>query len=212
MNEKNNSINQNNNLNSINILQNDQSFNVEDDSCRKTVINKISDLFLNICNDNVKELMNHKENNLIKPFLTNNPSISIKDYLERLCTFSLINISTIILIVIYIDRICNINKFKLTYYNIHKLILSSMIVAIKYNEDNFYSNETYAKLGGIPKSEMAFLEYYFVTLINFNLFIKEELFYKYNNFFSSSDNEEEIEEEEEDSSEQSNNSNLKNIK
>ena len=33
-----------------------------------------------------------------------------------------------------------------------------MIVAIKYNEDNFYSNETYAKLGGIPKSEMAFLE------------------------------------------------------
>ena len=212
MNEKNNSINQNNNLNSINILQNDQSFNVEDDSCRKTVINKISDLFLNICNDNVKELMNHKENNLIKPFLTNNPSISIKDYLERLCTFSLINISTIILIVIYIDRICNINKFKLTYYNIHKLILSSMVVAIKYNEDNFYSNETYAKLGGIPKSEMAFLEYYFVTLINFNLFIKEELFYKYNNFFSSSDNEEEIEEEEEDSSEQSNNSNLKNIK
>ena len=211
MNEKNNSINQNNNLNSINILQNDQSFNVEDDSCRKTVINKISDLFLNICNDNVKELMNHKENNLIKPFLTNNPSISIKDYLERLCTFSLINISTIILIVIYIDRICNINKFKLTYYNIHKLILSSMIVAIKYNEDNFYSNETYAKLGGIPKSEMAFLEYYFVTLINFNLFIKEELFYKYNNFFSSSDNEEEIEEEEEDSSEQSNNSNLKKI-
>ena len=212
MNEKNNGVDQNNNLNSINILQNDQSFNVEDDSCRKTVINKISDLFLNICNDNVKELMNHKENNLIKPFLTNNPSISIKDYLERLCTFSLINISTIILIVIYIDRICNINKFKLTYYNIHKLILSSMIVAIKYNEDNFYSNETYAKLGGIPKSEMAFLEYYFVTLINFNLFIKEELFYKYNNFFSSSDNEEEIEEEEEDSSEQSNNSNLKNIK
>ena len=36
-----------------------------------------------------------------------------------------------------------------------------MIVAIKYNEDDYFSINTYAKLGGVQKSEMIFLEYYF---------------------------------------------------
>ena len=199
-----NNINVNDNL----INNNELSFsqNIINESPEKKVIEKISDLFSNICQDNKNEF-NKDKLNLIKPFITFNPSISIRDYLERFYKYSKINISTIILILIYIDRITNFNKFKLTYYNIHKLILSSMVVAIKYNEDEFYSMIFYAKLGGVTKAEMIFLEYYFVTLINFNLFISDELFNKYKDYITSTDSEEEENEEEEDSSENNNNIN-----
>ena len=58
-----------------------------------------------------------------------------------------------------------------------------------------YPMKIYAKLGGISKAEMCFLEYYFVTLIQFNLFITKELFDKYNDYISSADEEEENEDE-----------------
>ena len=187
------------NMNKINVKK--ESNSVEDinknficDSPEKKTIIKITDLFSNICDDNTNEYKN-ENNKLEKPFLIRNPSISIKDYLERLYKYTKMNSSTIILILIYIDRLCNINKFKLTYYNIHKLILSSMVVAIKYNEDEYYPMKIYAKLGGISKAEMCFLEYYFVTLIQFNLFITKELFDKYNDYISSADEEEENEDE-----------------
>jgi hypothetical protein len=70
-----------------------------------------------------------------------------------------------------------------------------MVVAIKYNEDEYYPMKIYAKLGGISKAEMCFLEYYFVSLIKFNLFVTKELFDKYNDYISSADEEEENEDE-----------------
>ena len=160
------------------------------DNSEKIIIKKISDLLSDICDDNTKNLKGEK-NLYIKPFLMRNiPPISIKDYLERLCKYSKINTSTIILILIYIDRICNIQKFKLTYYNVYKLILASMIIAIKYNEDEYYSNKFYSKLGGVTISEIVFLEYNFLSLIHYNLFVNNELFKKYNEYISSADSDE----------------------
>lgn len=69
-----------------------------------------------------------------------------------------------------------------------------MLVAIKYNEDDYFSNEFYAKVGGIKMIEMNKLEYEFLLLIEFNLFVNEDVFNKYNSYLlSAHDN---IEEEE----------------
>jgi hypothetical protein len=158
-----------------------------------TIINKISELLEDICDENTNSFKdtNHGENFNIKPFLSKNiPQISIKDYLERLYKHTKINCSTIILILIYIDRICNIQKFKLTYFNIHKLILASMIIAIKFNEDEQYTTKFYSKLGGVPVAEIVFLENYFFFLLNFNLFVKNELYKKYSDYISSANSEE----------------------
>ena len=149
----------------------------------------ISDLLNNICEEN--KIKSETINQNIKPFMTKNiPSMSIKDYLIRLSQFTKMNESTIILILIYIDRICNINNFRLSYRNIYKLILSSMIVAIKYNEDNFYSSEIYAKLGGLSVHELNYLEFQFLILIKFSLFIEKDLFDKYNDYLLSFQEEE----------------------
>ena len=138
----------------------------------------ISDLLNNICegNKDKSQLVNIK----IKPFMTMNiPTMSIRDYLLRLAKFANINESTIILILIYIDRICKINNFNLNFRNIYKLIISSMIIAIKYNEDHFYSKEVYAKLGGVTMKELNYLEFQFLILIKFSLFVEKDLFDNY---------------------------------
>jgi hypothetical protein len=154
-------------------------------------LKKMSDLLTDICDESKKET-----NLFYKPlkcFYSNIPYISIKDYLEHIYKYSKINSSTIALILIYIDRICNVTKCKLSYYIIHKLILGAMILAIKYNEDVFCSLKFYAKLGGITLNELYNLEVNFISLINFNLFVSDELFSKYNDYLLSSDNDDDDE-------------------
>ena len=150
----------------------------------KRALEKISDLLTGICDESKKEKeIFYKP---LKSFYSRNiPIISIKEYLQHVYKYSRFNSSTIILILIYIDRICNINKCKLSYYNIHKLILGSMIVAIKYNEDEYFSNNFYAKVGGISVKDLDFLEYVFLTLIDFQLFVDEDLYNKYSNYILS---------------------------
>lgn len=65
-----------------------------------------------------------------------------------------------------------------------------MIIAIKYNEDDYFANEFYAKVGGVSKSEMDRLEYSFLNLSQFNLFVNEEVFDKYNSYLISCHDEE----------------------
>ena len=149
----------------------------------KKVITTISELLNNMCKENNSLEINDKNvasNKKIKYFMLKKiPSISIKDFLFRLTKYSKISESTLVIILIYIDRMCHKYNFKITYYNIYKLMLAAMVVAIKYNEDEFYTLDFYGKLGGISKFEMNILEYEFACMINFKLYITEELFYKY---------------------------------
>ena len=189
----------NNSISSDKKLIIQQSELTNEEIIKLEIIELISDLLSNICEENKKK--NKQKNLLIKSFNNKNiPSISIKDYLFRLIKHTQINKSTIIIILIYIDRICNINHFFLSYYNIHKLILAAFILAIKYNEDNYYSMVFYSKLGGVTPGELNKLEFEFLILIRYNLLIQEELYKKYYNDLMSlkSDTEEEYESDEDD--------------
>ena len=189
-NEKKNYIDSNNEKEGLNIIR---------------TIEIIADLLVNICEEN--KTKKSKNSFLLKTFTNKNiPSISIKDYLLRLQKHSKVNESTIILILIYIDRVCNMNHFIITYYNIHKLILAAFILAIKYNEDYYYSMIYYSKVGGISLTELKNLELEFLILIRYKLYIQTKLFDKYYSDLMSlknvdSENDEEYEEQEEDENE-----------
>lgn len=161
-------------------LRHKESINSNEETVPKKTIEIISDLFNNICEESLQKAENLSKK--IRPFMTKTiPSITIKDYLLKLSQHTKINESTITLVLIYIDRICNFNNICLSYYNIYKLILASMLTSIKYNEDYFYSTEVYAKLGGVSPHELIYLEYEFLKLINFSLYVEQDLFDKYNN-------------------------------
>ena len=154
-----------------------------------TKLSIIADLLTDIC----EESTTNKDTNgpIIKPFISKKiPSVSIKSYLDRLAKYSKIENNTLLLILIYIDKVCDINKIRLNYFNIHKMILASMLIAIKYNEDDYYSNSFYAKVGGVTKSEIDVLEYEFLVLIDFNLYVSDDLFLKYYDYIKNVEDEE----------------------
>ena len=150
------------------------------------IIEKVSELLQDICDENKNDT-----NIFYKPlecfYSRRIPLVSIQEYIEYIYKYTKINSSTIILMLIYIDRICNMNKFKISYYNIQKLILASMILAIKYNEDEIYSFKFYAKIWSVTLNEICSYEYNFLSLIKYNLFVTEELFHKYSDYILSSD-------------------------
>jgi hypothetical protein len=145
----------------------------------------LSDLLTDICEENTGERDTNPPT-LIKPFLSKSiPAISIKNFFERIVKYTKIENSTLILILVYIDRLCDKQKFRLNYFNIHKIIISTMIIAIKYNEDEYFDQNFYSKVGGITIKELQKLEHSILTLLNFDLFVNETLFNKYYNYIQS---------------------------
>ena len=145
----------------------------------------ISDLLTDICEESTGD---HDTNvaNTIKPFLSKSiPAISIKNFFERIVKYTKIENSTLILILVYIDRLCDKQTILLNYFNIHKIIIGAMIVAIKYNEDEYYDMNFYSKIGGVTLKEIQKLEHSILTLLNFDLFVNETLFNKYSNYIQS---------------------------
>ena len=109
------------------------------------------------------------------------PNISIGDYLTRIKKFTKINDSTLIICLIYLDRYIKINKIILSDFNVHRIFFASLLIAIKYNEDFFYTNKFYSNVAGLKCSELNKLELKFVTDLNFDLFVDKNLFEKYKN-------------------------------
>jgi len=61
-------------------------------------------------------------------------------------------------------------------------LLTAALLAIKYNEDDFYSNTYYSKIGGVDLKEVNKLEEEFVKKIEFKFWIDDDLFNKYKNY------------------------------
>lgn len=57
-----------------------------------------------------------------------------------------------------------------------------MIVSIKLNEDLYFQNIFYAKVGGVSKKEVNKLEYEFLVKLDFDVYISEDIYKKYHNY------------------------------
>ena len=102
------------------------------------------------------------------------PNISILDYINRIIDYSKIEENTLIAGLIYIDKIAKV--IKITNFNIHKILFSCILIAIKNFEDEIYSNNYFAQIGGINNEELLKLELNISTLLDFQFFISEKTF------------------------------------
>ena len=112
---------------------------------------------------------------------TNIPKISIEDYLTRIQKYAKVEKSTLIISLIYIDRICA-KKLTLTYFNVHRIIFSAILISIKYNEDVYYKNKYYAEIAGVNVKELEILEHSFLDLLEFKLFVDDHTYEKYRTY------------------------------
>ena len=55
------------------------------------------------------------------------------------------------------------------------------MLAIKYNEDDYYSNQYYARVGGVSLNELNELEYNLLILLEFDIFVDDDVYTKYEN-------------------------------
>ena len=54
-----------------------------------------------------------------------------------------------ILALIYIDRLIQRNNFLLTELNVHRVVITAVLLAAKFFDDAYYNNAYYAKVGGV---------------------------------------------------------------
>ncbi|KAI1292907.1 hypothetical protein EDD11_008576 [Mortierella claussenii] len=111
------------------------------------------------------------------------PSISINAYLTRILKYCPCANECFLSLLVYFDRMArNVEEitggegrqFSIDSYNIHRLIIAGIMVSAKYFSDVFFTNSRYAKVGGLPVSELNQLEVEFLTLNNFALAISIE--------------------------------------
>ena len=143
---------------------------------------KLSKLELNISTilTEISGQNSNIEYNSDDPFSTIEPSeITLQRFFARIKKYAQIEKSTLIIILIYTDRICTTSGIILNPHNIHRIILGCLLLAIKYNEDFYFTNEQYAQIGGVTLEELNILEYFSFQLLDFNLYISEDIFQKY---------------------------------
>ena len=143
----------------------------------KKISNLINDLLLNNKSLSIYSQKNKEQSKMVFS-CKKKPKIKIKDYLKRIIQYTGIESSSLIIALIYLDRIC-LNDILITEYNIHRLVLTSLIISIKYNEDLIFENKYYSEVAGVSIKEFNSLEREFLTIINFNLYISDEEFLKY---------------------------------
>ncbi|KAL8450485.1 hypothetical protein Emag_003175 [Eimeria magna] len=100
------------------------------------------------------------------------PMITVSDYVERLARFFQCSRECFILALIYIDRLLQSNKHVwLCPLNVHRLVVTALMVAVKFADDTFYSNAYYAKVGGLPVKEINYLEATLLRMLRFRLHV-----------------------------------------
>lgn len=115
----------------------------------------------------------------------NIPTISLEAYLLRILKYCPTTNEVFLSLLVYFDRMSKLSaeatgrSFVIDSYNIHRLVIAGVTVASKFFSDVFYTNSRYAKVGGLPQSELNQLELQFLLLNDFRLVIPKEEMQRY---------------------------------
>lgn len=110
------------------------------------------------------------------------PEISVVDYVIRIYENFNCSDECFVLALIYIDRVVKLRpNFTVTVLNIHRLLITAVMLAAKFFDDVYYTNSFYACVGGVTLQELNHLEWQFLMLIHFQLHVSIDEFLEYQN-------------------------------
>ncbi|XP_023642455.1 cyclin-P3-1 isoform X3 [Capsella rubella] len=112
------------------------------------------------------------------------PSMSIYRYTERIHRYAQCSPACFVAAFAYILRYlqrpeATSTPRRLTSLNVHRLLITSLLVAAKFLERKCYNNAYYAKIGGVSTEEMNSLERRFLFDVDFRLNVTTESFEKH---------------------------------
>mmetsp|Transcript_27439 Transcript_27439/g.49984 ORF Transcript_27439/g.49984 Transcript_27439/m.49984 type:complete len:288 (-) Transcript_27439:123-986(-) len=103
------------------------------------------------------------------------PPMSMIDYVARLRTYFFCSDTCFLVALIYIDRLIKTHPhIKVCNLSVHRLFFIASVLAAKYNEDTYYSNDYYARVGGLRLQEVNKLEKYVLQLLDWKLLVQPE--------------------------------------
>ncbi|KAI7854202.1 cyclin-domain-containing protein [Circinella umbellata] len=109
-------------------------------------------------------------NNLTRFHSRTPPNISLNDYLRRIVKYASVEKACLLVLLIYIDRVCELHpQFTISSLTVHRFLITAVTVSSKSLCDSYCTNSHYAKVGGISTQELNALELEFLRLINWNL-------------------------------------------
>ncbi|PSR95301.1 Cyclin-U1-1 like [Actinidia chinensis var. chinensis] len=108
------------------------------------------------------------------------PSISIGKYLERIYKYTHCSPSCFVVGYVYIDRLVHRHPNSLVVsLNVHRLLVTSVMVASKMLDDVHFNNAFYARVGGVSNSELNRLELELLFLLDFGVTVSSRVFESY---------------------------------
>ena len=82
--------------------------------------------------------------------------------------------------VYYIDRLCALYPaFTISSLTVHRFLITGATVASKGLSDSFWTNNTYARVGGVSLKELALLELEFLWRVEWRIVPKPEVLVDY---------------------------------
>ncbi|KAI4980852.1 cyclin-P4-1-like [Hordeum vulgare subsp. vulgare] len=113
---------------------------------------------------------------------TTKPGISVRTYVARIARFAGCSPACYVVAYIYLDRLLHrARRFALAVdsYSVHRLLITTVLAAVKFMDDVCYNNAYFAKVGGISLVEMNYLEVDFLFGVGFDLNVTPETFGHY---------------------------------
>lgn len=111
---------------------------------------------------------------------TSEPSISIGMYLEHLARGFQCSRACFVIAIVYIDRLVQRHRdFRLNSLNVHRIALTALLIAVKFQDDKFFANLYYANVGGVKTQELNSLEVRLLRLLDYRLHVQPEEFERY---------------------------------
>lgn len=161
-------------------ITNDNDDNDNDNEYNNSNTLNIVNVIVNVIETIItRSSSNNKNNTCNSAFYTENiPQISIHDYLLRIIKYTHIEQSTLICALIYIDRLSS-SGIIINEHTVHKVLFTSILLSMKFNEDCIYNISFFAEIAGVPVKELLLMESEFVNKINFNCYVNEVMFNTY---------------------------------
>ena len=108
------------------------------------------------------------------------PGISVLDYLRRLTTHATLSPPILLSMIYYIDRLCALYPaFTISSLTVHRFLITAATVASKGLSDSFWTNTTYARVGGVSIRELALLELEFLGRVDWKIVPRPEVLVDY---------------------------------
>ncbi|KAK0583045.1 hypothetical protein LWI29_032826 [Acer saccharum] len=104
------------------------------------------------------------------------PTITIQQYIDRIFKYAACSPSCFVVAQIYVDRYLRQADVHLTSHNVHRLLLTSVMVAAKFNDDASFNNAYYARVGGVTTAELNRMEMKFLFSLDFRLQVNVQTF------------------------------------